>query len=335
MKRFGNLYCQIYSLENLRLAHQNAKKGKLHYSEVKIVDSDPEKYLTEIHEMLKNKTYRTSEYKIFTKFDGKKEREIYVLPYYPDRIIQWAIMQVLEPIWVGSFVAQTYSSIKARGIHQCLKHLSRDLHRDPAGTKYCLKIDIKKFYPSIDHKILKKTLRYKIKDPDLLTMLDEIIDSSPGVPIGNYLSQYLGNIYLNTFDHWIKEEKNIHYFYRYCDDVVILASSKTFLKELLYEISGYLKLNLNLEINPRYQIFPTRLRGIDFVGYRFFGDYILLRKSILKRMKQKLIPLAKFCEVTKHDLNVVASYNGWLMWCNGYRLMNKYLSPLKEKDVVL
>ena len=68
---------------------------------------------------------------------------------------------------------------------------------------------------------------------------------------------------------------------------------------------------------------------------RFFGDYILLRKSILKRMKQKLIPLAKFCEVTKHDLNVVASYNGWLMWCNGYRLMNKYLSPLKEKDVVL
>lgn len=332
MKRYNNLYEKIYDINNLKLAHYNARKGKIHYKEVQMVDSDVDFYIKDIHFMLKNKTYKISDYKIYTKFDGKKEREIFVLPYYPDRIIQWAIIQIVEDIWIKSLISQTYSSIKNRGIHKCVKKLSYDLYK--YKPEYCLKLDIKKFYPSINHDILKNIIRKKIKDKDLLELLDHIIDSANGVPIGNYLSQYFGNLYLNQFDHWIKENKHIKFYYRYCDDIVILHNDKQFLHELLLNINNYLNNNLKLTLKENYQIFPIEKRGIDFVGYRFFGNYILLRKSIKNNMKKKIIPMYDFKDITKHDLNVIGSYNGWIKWCNGYRLYKKYLENLKNKEVI-
>lgn len=121
----------------------------------------------------------------------------------------------MEPIWVKIFTRDTYSCIKNRGIHALLQKLQSDLASDPEGTKYCLKLDIKKFYPSINHKILKQIIRKKIKDKNLLKLLDEIIDSADGVPIGNYLSQFFANLYLAYFDHWVKEELKVKYYYRY------------------------------------------------------------------------------------------------------------------------
>lgn len=332
MKRYGNLYEKIYDKDNLRLAHQNARKGKTHYREVIAVDTDIEIYIDNIHKMLVDETYVTAHYKVFTKIDKGKEREIFVLPYYPDRIIQWAIVQILEPIWMPTFIDNTYSSLKGRGIHCGLHKLKKDL-RNKDDTKYCLKIDIKKFYPSIDHAILKQTIRKKIKDKKLLSLLDNIIDGASGVPIGNYLSQYFGNLYLSCFDHWIKEKCHMKYYHRYCDDMVILSSSKIFLRSLLKEMSKYLTDNLKLTIKHNYQIFPTRIRGIDFLGYRFFGAYILLRKRIVKSFKRKMRGMLRFAELTKHDLNVISSYTGWLKWCNGYRLMNKYIAPLRGKEI--
>lgn len=298
-----------------------------------MVDANPEKFLYIIRDMLINKTYHTSKYRTFTKTDKKKEREIFALPYYPDRIIQWAIVQVLEPIWMKTFVKGTYSSLKGRGIHKALQDLKRDL-QDGSSTKYCLKFDIRKFYPSIDHAILKEILRKKIKDPDVLTILDEIIDSASGVPIGNYLSQYFGNLYLNGFDHWIKEEKQMKYYYRYCDDIVILASEKPILHHLREEIQQYLLSNLKLELKSNYQVFPTNARGIDFVGYRSFSNYILVRKSIATSMKKKLAPLKEMTALTQHDQNVISSYHGWLLWGDTYRLANKYIYPLASKQVI-
>lgn len=334
MKRYGHLYEKICDIENLKTAHKNARKGKNHYREVEMVDTDPDRFILQIHDMLKNKTYRTAEYRVFDKIDKGKERTIYVLPYYPDRIIQWAIVQVLEPIWISTLVNCTYSSIKGRGLHKGLRKLQKDLEYKKQ-TKYCLKLDIKKFYPSINHNILKQTIARKIKDPDVLGLLYEIIDSVEGVPIGNYLSQYFGNLYLSAFDHWIKEKKGRKYYYRYCDDIVILGSNKNDLKQLLSEIQEYLEDTLNLKIKENYQIFPTEKRGIDFLGYRCFGKYTLLRKSIVKRMKRKLIPMQRFSQLTPHDPNIIASYKGWIQWCNGYRLMNKYISPLMGKEVIL
>lgn len=333
MKRYGNLYPKIYDMDNLIAAHQNARKGKTHYRDVCIVDSDPEKYLGQIQVMLREKTYHTSKYTTFTKMDKKKEREIFALPYYPDRIIQWAIVQVLEPIWMNTLISNTFSSLKGRGIHRGLWKLQKDLQQR-ANTKYCLKLDVKKFYPSIDHTILKTIIRHNVKDPDVLTLLDNVIDSADGVPIGNYLSQYFGNLYLSSFDHWMKETNRIQYYYRYCDDIVVLGNDKSMLHGLLDKIKLYFNTYLKLQVKENWQIFPTFIRGIDFLGYRCFGNYTLLRKSTVITMKRKLVRMLDHETLIRHDLNVISSYHGWLKWCDGHRLSKKYIEPLMKKEVM-
>ncbi len=337
MKRYGNLYKKIYDLDNLRLAHKNAKKGKGWYKEVKMVDADEEYYLKLLQEMLINKTYNTSEYEIFIKKDGEKEREIYKLPYFPDRICQWAILQVIEPILINNFTKDTYSAIPGRGIHQALKRLKAAIQNDVPGTQYCLKLDVKKYYPSIDHNILKAKYRRIFKDKDLLWLLDEIIDSTPGdvgIPIGNYLSQYSGNFYLSSFDHWIKEVKKVKYYFRYMDDIVILGSSKEELHKLKIEVDEYLRNKLNLTIKENWQVFLTFIRGIDFVGYRVFLNYTLLRKSTCKSFKRKMRNINKK-RLNGQELNYsewcsINSYKGWLKWCDSYRLSQKYIKPIEQ-----
>ena len=176
MKRYGNLFEQIIDINNLLLAHSNARKNKTFYKEVKMVDGNPKYYCQEIQKMLINKTYKVSNYEVFEKIDKGKTRLISKLPYYPDRIIQWAVLQIIGPIFEKMFIYDTYSSIPNRGIHFGLKRVKEAL-KDEYNTKYCLKLDIKQYYPSINHKILKDKLRRKFKDKDLLWLLDLIIDS--------------------------------------------------------------------------------------------------------------------------------------------------------------
>lgn len=136
-------------------------------------------------------------------------------------------MNVVKDIWTKSFIHNTYSCIEGRGIHLCASNLKRDLRKYPNETTYCLKLDIKKFYPSIPHNGLKECIRKKIKDKDFLIILDEIIDSTDsvrntsskltgkegvGVPIGNYLSQYFANLYLSELDHLCKEELKCKFY---------------------------------------------------------------------------------------------------------------------------
>lgn len=313
-------------MNNIREAHKNAQRGKKHYREVRMVNADPEKYLVQIQAMLRDKTFRNSPYEVFIKNDSGKEREIYKLPYFPDRIIHHCVMQILEPIWMRTFIADTYSSLKERGIHKGVKRVKEAL-RDVENTQYCLKFDIRKFYPSIDHDILKQILRRKIKDPDLLWLLDEVIDSADGVPIGNYLSQYFGNLYLAYFDHWLKEEKNCRYYFRYCDDMVVLASDKESLHRLFAEVRGYLSANLKLSIKSNYQVFPVDARGIDFLGYRFFHGYTLLRKSIARKFKLKTWRVRQNGHRLRHSqiVNGIMSYLGWVKYGNCLNLVRKYI----------
>ncbi|WP_278382331.1 RNA-directed DNA polymerase [Clostridium tyrobutyricum] len=338
MKRYGNLYEQIYSYENLQLAHKKAKKDKLFYKEVKMVDANEEYYLIQLQNMLIWKTYsvKYSDYTIFKKVDKNKEREIFKLDYFPHRIIQHTLMNVIQDVFLKSFISNTFASIPNRGIHLCLKKMGDDIKNDKEGTKYCLKMDIRKFYPNINHKILKELLRRKVKDKDVLWLIDMIIDSidgNKGIAIGSLLSQWMGNFYLTYFDHWLKENKHIKYYYRYCDDLVILSDDKDFLHQIRKEIQQYLLNNLDLELKNNWQVFPTKVRGIDFVGYRYFVDYILLRKSTAKNMKKKLKKIYKRCKrgisLTYSEWCSINSYNGRLKWCNGYHLYLKYIKPLE------
>ena len=315
MKRINNLYERICSIENLQLADTIARKGKLKQPGVIEHDKIREANIQKLREMLINKTYKTSAYTTFTIFE-KKERVIFRLPYFPDRITHHAVMNILEPIFVSTFTANTFSCIKKRGIHAAANAVKEALYNEQA-TQYCLKLDVKKFYPNVDHDILKMLVRKKIKDNDLLWLLDEIIDSTEGLPIGNYLSQYFANFYLTYFDHWIKEEKRVKYYFRYADDLVILSDSKPYLHQLLADIRAYLHDNLKLIIKGNYQVFPVKERGIDYVGYVFRHTHVLLRKSI----KQDF---ARMISKNKNPQSI-ASYYGWAKHCDSKNLLKKLL----------
>lgn len=325
MKRIGNLFDRVIDIDNLRLADEKARKGKLRSYGVKVHDKKREANLVALHESLKNGTFKTSKYHVFTIYEPK-ERKIFRLPYYPDRILHHAIMNVLEPIWVSVFNNNTYSCIKNRGIHKCAKDVRMALKQDPMGTRYCLKIDIKKFYPSIDHELLKVVVRRKIKDGRLLALLDEIIDSVPsGVPIGNYLSQYFANLFLAYFDHWLKEQKRVKYYWRYADDIVILSHDKDSLHALLHEIRAYLGDNLNLKVKRNYQVFPVDARGIDFLGYVFYHSHTRLRKSIKQKLCRRVARLnkQKVAPSKEQYKQQICSWWGWCKYCNSINLVNK------------
>lgn len=317
MKRKGNLYKDIISIENLQEADRIAQKGKKNQRGVINHNLNKNENLYTLHQQLKDKTYKTSKYSIF-EIKEPKLRIIARLEYYPNRITHWAIILQLDKIFKDSFIAQTYSCLKGRGIHKCLFTLNEYL-KDQKETYYCLKFDIRKFYDSVDITILKSLLRRKFKDKDLLWLLDEIIDSHPsGIPIGNLLSQYFGNFYLNGFDHWIKDKK-LKYL-RYCDDGCILHHDKKFLNDLRKDIQNYFKTKLKLELS-NYQVFPVNSRGIDMVGYVSFHSktkfyYIRLRKSIKLRFKKMM---RKF-----RNTKSMASYNGWLAHGNCKNLKKKY-----------
>ncbi len=299
MKRQGYLYEQIYNIENLKLAHKKAKLGKSKQHGVRVFNLNEEDNIINLHHVLLNKEYKTSKYEVFTLFEGK-ERQIFKLPYR-DRVVQWAIVLIIGGILTRSFIKDTYSCIKKRGIHKAIKVLTKSL-KDKENTKYCLKIDVKKYFPSINGAILKKLIRKKFKDKDLLNLLDEIIDShDKGLPIGNMTSQIFGNFYLSYFDHYIKKELKVKYYQRYCDDAIILSNSKEELRIILNKIRIYLKVNLELELS-KYQIFPVWSRGINFLGYINYHTHIGLRPSI----KKKYIRMIKL----NNNIKSKASYHG-------------------------
>ena len=308
-KTYKNLLKQIYSLDNLYKAVDKAANGRHNKYAVKQTLKDLDNKVLKIQKMLISGEYKTSTYDIFKIYEPK-EREIYRLPFFPDRIVHHAFMNILEPIWVKMFIKTTYSCIKGRGIHKAVEQIQHDLRADPEGTVYCLKLDIKKFYPSIDHDILKTIIRHKISDEDFLKIIDEIIDSADGVPIGNYLSQYFANLYLTYFDHWIKEVLKVKYYYRYADDIVIFCSNKEQLHEWFKLIQNYLKENLKLTVKFNYQVFPVDDRGLDFVGYVFRHNYTLVRKSIKKNILHQV-----------KNRKIEYSYLGWLKYCDSKLLL--------------
>lgn len=283
MKRIGYLHEQVYDIENIEIADDKARKNKsIRWGIVKH-DRNRQNENERLSEQLRDLVYETSEYSTFKVYEPK-ERLIFRLPYYPDRITHHAIMNVMEPIWTKIFIKQTYSCIKNRGIHNVAHDLKTALIEHPEETTYCLKMDVRKFYPSVNHDILCDIIKKKIKDKYLLTLLIGIIYSADGVPIGNYLSQFFANLYLAYFDHWVKEE---------------------------------------LRLKSNYQIFPVDDRGVDFVGYRFYHTHVLLRKSIKIRLF-KLIRRYQSGKIDKQELRRrMQSYFGWLKFCNSKNLLRK------------
>lgn len=335
MKRHSNLYEKIISYDNLLQAHYEARKGKAHYKEVDKVNKNTEKYIKNLEWHLLNQIYyvNKSDYKREVIIDKGKEREILKLAYYPHRIVQWAIILQIGDILLKNLIYDTYASIPERGLHSAVEKIKDIMKNDEDGTKYCLKLDIKKYYPNIDNEILYKLFENKFKDKKLLNLLKIIIFSNGkvGQPIGSLFSQYASNFYLSKLDHILKEKYKIKYYFRYCDDMVIFHNNKRFLRELRKEIELFLNQELNLKLKENWQVFPSDVRGVDFLGYRFFKGYTLLRKRTLKSMKNKIKKIRKKEVLSFSDNCSINSYLGWLKYCNSSRLKSKYFKNFTGK----
>lgn len=356
MKRIGNLYDKIISLDNLRLADAKARRGKLHTYGVRHHDRNREANILALHEALLTKTFKTSPYELFKVYEPK-ERLIYRLPYYPDRIVHHAIMNILEPIWVASFTHNTFSCVKGRGIEGCARSVDRHIRKYAGRPLYVLKIDIRKFYPLMPHTTVKRVVRWKIKDKDLLWLIDEIIDSVNGtphpvredelcdgesLPIGNYLSQFLANLVLAPFMHKVNEEWRIDAD-EYADDMVFYWDDPDKLRDAFHtKIRPYLEDNLNLKIKDNWQIFPVAKnredkhgRALDFVGYKFYREQKLIRKSIKQNFCRKVARLNKRHDVPFEDYKQqVASWLGWAQHSNSRHLLKTIIKPQYQHGIL-
>ncbi len=319
MKRKGNLYPLVYDIANLRLAAEKACKGKSKQKGVIDFKKDSENYLWKLHYLLRTKTYKTSAYRNF-QIKEEKVRDISSLPFFPDRLAHHAIVNILDPIITPTLTSDTYNCIPGRGLLKASLALRKALE-DEANTLHCLEVDVKKFYPSVNVEILKTLLRRKIKDADFLWLIDEILDSHVGLPLGNLLSQGLANFYLSPLDHYLKEDCRVTHLFRYCDNIILLHSSKEYLHDMCEKIKIFATTKLDLTIKSNHQVFPVASRMIDFLGYPVNHRRVKLRPRIKKRFVRMLSK--------SRNKASVASYMGWAKWCHSKHLIKKLLKTCR------
>lgn len=339
-KTYRNLYPRIYDFENLFKAYLKARKNKRYTEEALEFSANLEENLIGLQNDLIYRTYRPGRYREFYIYEPKKR--LVAAPPFRDRVLHHAICNVIEPIFEARFIYDTYACRPGKGAHKGADRVTYFLRvtKRKWSRVYCLKCDIKQYFPSINHRILKDILRKHIGCRDTLALLDCIIDSvadkddpnPTGLPIGNLTSQLFANIYLSELDYFIKHDLRVRYYVRYMDDFVILHNDKRFLRRLKGEIESFLDRNLALELNGKTSIFPVS-QGIDFLGYRIWSTHRLLRKSSIKRMRRRLKRFKKQWKEGKLDpARVRASIASWLGHCrhaNTHRITQKILSEFR------
>lgn len=321
------IYDLIKSRDNVALAVKNACKDHAHDPAVIRIKENPEPYIDAVCEILENGEFHYSSFKFKTIFERGKWRHLCFTHTFPDRIIQHAVFQIVEPILLGTCIRDTYAAIKGRGLHRGVVQIQRDMEADPEGTMYCLKFDIRHYFDNIDRNLLFKMIKRKIKDPRTLEILHRIIFECPGekgLPIGLFSSQILSAFYLSGFDHYCKERLGAPYYYRYADDIVLLYRNPAQLRRYLVFIRKYLA-ELGLEIKPNWQIFPVDSRGIDFMGYVFRHTHVRIRKrnkiSYIRSCNRILYCLRHTEAITPTMIRSKSSYEGMLGWCDARHLV--------------
>ena len=333
VKRAAHLFEKMISDETLNEAVKRACEHRSHISSVIRFSQNKMENLAKVRQMLIDGTYKTSPYRTFQRKERGKVRDISALPFFPDRIVHWALTLATRDVFLKTFTARTYAAIPGRGSHKALRDLKHALRS--GRFTFALKMDVHHYFASIDKDILMEKVEHRIKDPRILDLYREVIYGypGPGIPIGNLTSQYLANLYLSDLDHILAERYHATAF-RYMDDIIVLGWDTAWLRRVrTFTVKELAKLKLDL--NANWQIFRIESRGVDFVGYRSWSDHILLRTATKKRMRRKMRNIANLlkmgAEVSVSMRSCVASYSGILKWCDGWCLRRRYIDPVMEK----
>lgn len=333
MTRFDHTYKDIISVENLLRSWQEFLKGKKNRKDVAEFSVRLMDNILDLHNSLKNKMYEHGGYTAFNISDPKP-RNIHKASVR-DRLLHHAIYRILYPYFDKKFIFDSYSCRNRKGTHKAINRF-QDFNRKVSknNTKQCwiLKCDIRKFFASIDHDILKSILAKYLEDKDTLALLATVIDSfqtnpnhiyamayikEAGLPLGNLTSQLLVNIYMNEFDQFVKHKLKVKYYIRYADDFVIFSQYKKELIDLLRPINAFLKKELRLDLHPNKVFIRTLASGVDFLGWVNFPHHRVLRTATKRKMMKRI----------KDNMNreTLQSYLGILSHGNGYKLKKKVL----------
>lgn len=322
----------------IRRAILNAARNKKNRAEVQRVLADIETYVDTIFGMIVNESFKPTPYRQFEVVDGisGKHRLVSCPAFFPDQIMHWIVILASQEIFMKGMYEFVCGSIPGRGVHYGRKVVKKWMETDKANTKYCAKLDISKFYPSINHDALKAALRRKIKDHKILWLFDTIIDSTEsGLPIGNYTSQWLANFLLQELDHAIKEVLRVVHYIRYMDDMCLFGRNKKALHAAVRKIAEWLE-PFGLKLKANWQVFRVtytdkkgkrRGRDIDFMGFRFFRDKIIMRKKISLRARRLAARIAKSKVVSFKRAAAMISYCGWFKYTDSANFRTKYIDP--------
>ena len=333
----NNLYPKIYNLSNLFLAWRKARKSKTKKDYVKEFEQNTIKNLLKLHEELKNQTYKPKPLVTFILRDSKTRK--ISKSDFRDRIVHHVLIRIIEPIFDKGFIYDSCANRKGKGnlfairrFYQFVIKVSengklKNLINTNQINGYCLKADIRHYFQEVSHKILLNAINGKIKDEKVIWLIERILENGGkngrSMPLGNLTSQFFANIYLHELDYFVKHKLKAKYHIRYVDDFVILHNSKTQLELWKGQINLFLKEKLKLELHPEKSRIVSLSRGIDFVGFRNFYYFKLLRKRNIRKMLF-VVEKYKKGEITKEK--IMESFQGWnayAKWANSFKLRRK------------
>lgn len=320
-------YGNIISIENIFQAWSEFKKGKKNRADVQVFERNLEDNLFNLHLKLKNKTYIHGKYQAFVVHDPKR-RQIHKAGV-SDRVVHHLLYKYLYSLFDKNFIHDSYSCRLNKGTHRGVDRLekfTRIVSKNYTKDCWALKLDIKKFFASLDQPILLDLLKQNIKDQDILWLISQVISSfnsdqgiEKGIPLGNLTSQVFANVYLNELDQFINHQLRVKYYLRYADDFIALTSSKNDLNQFIQPIKDFLETNLKLELHPDKIIMRKLHWGIDFLGYIVLPHYMLPRTKTKKRIFKKLKS-----KISSSNFNQsFQSYLGYLSHANTFLLRQK------------
>jgi len=322
MHMFDKKYFDIVRFENFLMTWERFLRGKKYKKDVMAFGARLADNLADLHRSFVDFSYEHGPYSAFNISDPKP-RNIHKA-IVRDRVLHHLIYKELYPYFDEKFIYDSYSCRRNKGTHRAInrfRYFACKVSKNNSRTCYVLKCDIRKFFASIDHKVLVKILQRHIQDGDILWLIEKVIfsfhSSQPdiGLPLGNLTSQLLVNIYMHEFDMFIKQELRIKYYIRYADDFIILSEDRKYLEDSLPKISEFLEKELKLTLHDEKVYIKTYASGVDFLGWVHFPYHRQIRTTTKRKIIKKLSGYAA--------RQSVVSYKVLLWHGNTYKLQKR------------
>lgn len=338
-KKVGHIYEKMCDRDLIRAAIVKGSKGKKRRWDVKAVLADVDGYVEKVYNLLSQEKYVPTPPREKQIFDNscQKQRIISIVPYYPDGIVHQLCVMAMHDVLMRGMYRWSCASIPGRGNKCAAGYVRRAMDNDPKGTKYCLKMDIQHYYPSISPRRLIWALARKIKDKRFLKIVFEIAASNPsgGLAIGFYINQWLANYYLEPLDNFILTLPGVKYYVRNMDDMVLLGPNKKQLHRARKEIERFLWQHLGLRLKGNWQVFPVSARAIDFVGFRFFREHTTMRRRNFLRFARQCRRVQRMIDTNSkipyREAAGLLARAGQLRHCNAHKIRVAYFDQIGEK----